>query len=192
MTQVPQQSSAIDIPARADALEATMKAFSWTSTPSLQPPRRDPGLIRCRLHHRANDETIRRHPRCIPALQRRAAHRALEAVHFARRSHGFRATVHGAAFAVPVLVGHGRRIYADSLVFTIGPKLKPNASASKSQSRASPWRRWSVATCSGSTSNDKRAAQPRGTFASDRNREPSFILARRNTGTFAFRSCSWA
>jgi hypothetical protein len=34
---------------------------------------------------------------------------------------------------VPVLVGHGRRIYADSLVFTIGPKLKPNASASKSQ-----------------------------------------------------------
>lgn len=32
MTQVPQQSSAIDIPARADALETTMKAFSWAST----------------------------------------------------------------------------------------------------------------------------------------------------------------
>ena len=25
---------------------------------------------------------------------------------------------------MPVLVGHGRRIYADSLVFTIGPKAK--------------------------------------------------------------------
>ena len=34
---------------------------------------------------------------------------------------------------MPVLVGHGRRIYADSLVFTIGPKLKLRASASKSQ-----------------------------------------------------------
>ena len=35
MTQVTQQSSAIDISARADALEATMKAFSWASTSAL-------------------------------------------------------------------------------------------------------------------------------------------------------------
>jgi hypothetical protein len=28
--------------ARADALEATMKAFSWATSPALQPPRRDP------------------------------------------------------------------------------------------------------------------------------------------------------
>lgn len=27
--------------ARADALEATMKAFSWASSPALQPPQRD-------------------------------------------------------------------------------------------------------------------------------------------------------
>ena len=157
MTQVPQQSSAIDIPARGRSGSHNEGVLvGVNSKPSAAAARS--GLIRCRPHHRANDEPIRRHPRCIPTLQRRAAHRALEAVHFARRSHGFRATVHGAAFAVPVLVGHGRRIYADSLVFTIGPKLKPNASASKSQSRASPWRRWSVATCSGgSTSNDKRA-----------------------------------
>jgi hypothetical protein len=28
--------------ARADALEVTMKAFSWAASPGLQPPRRDP------------------------------------------------------------------------------------------------------------------------------------------------------
>jgi hypothetical protein len=28
--------------ARADALEVTMKAFSWSASPGLQPPRRDP------------------------------------------------------------------------------------------------------------------------------------------------------
>jgi hypothetical protein len=27
--------------ARADALEVTMKAFSWAASPALQPPRRD-------------------------------------------------------------------------------------------------------------------------------------------------------
>jgi hypothetical protein len=55
--------------------------------------------------------------------QRLAADRALETLHFARWSHRLRATIHGAAFAVPVLVCHGRAIYADSLVSTIGPKL---------------------------------------------------------------------
>jgi hypothetical protein len=28
--------------AKADALEVTMKAFSWAASPALQPPRRDP------------------------------------------------------------------------------------------------------------------------------------------------------
>lgn len=64
-------------------------------------------LISARLSHWPCYQPIGWHPRRIPTLHRIAAHRALEAVHFASRRHRVRAVIHRSALAYSVLIVHG-------------------------------------------------------------------------------------
>ena len=268
-----------------------MKALSWASTPSLQPPRRDPDKfpIGCTtgpttslyVGTHAVFQLSNVVPHTVHSKLFTSRDGAMDSVRRYTEPH-----LQCRCWSV---MGADIRQFACVHYWT---KAKNSAhQLQKANSRASPWRRRSVATCSGgSTSNDKRAATERdfcehyinrvsrssccdpelshdarlicrsvatstkyytitvnfgaelGAVSTapsvsnvrkpvflvvsslffgkadnkfvfwlgnqrqvepapltgyaygtaDRNKEPSFILARRNTGTFAFGSCSWA
>lgn len=83
------------------------------------------------MDRRPDDQTIGRHPGAIPIFQCRAAYRALEAVHFAGRRHGFGTAVDCATPACAVLIGHQSNIRPIRECAYAKPGRQPNAASER-------------------------------------------------------------